>query len=522
MGRLTLMDIFTEKLERKVSSQKVDSESDTAEDFVHQPLDLETKTIRVLRILPGRSGSVIRCELTHHPLRNDHVCLSYAWGDEHDPKTILVNGKNLTIRRNLYNFLYHARKHRVRYWLWVDAICINQNDTREKSHQVRQMGQIYQQARFVLIWTGASLSWDQLMAHFMNHSMYRLLTGVRFIIKETRPWWGIRWCPLLSDGFLIIRSTYWRRMWIVQEVLLARHAYVFVGSRKLSVAGLLDIALAARNTDNMHDGEGCVDFAQHNYLRIDTLDRLLFYFGDQECTDRRDKVYSLLGLLDQIDAFRVDYTEDVITVFMRATQSIWAVDAGAEISTIKMEYCASLVARSLELRSVMFCKHYLRYRRVRLRKLGHASTAPTPGSQAMLEILMVVFDVELNSSIFKAAWGEIREEFGWERMFCCYWCRDRISSMEENACARFVARHGYCHLWIQVTELPLAERKDRPKELSVLDEVCTGPRDPSDVQDEELYLRLLDPPKGWKEELAKQMRQEDSKSSQPTPIAPEC
>ena len=510
MARLALKNAFMKKLESNPSSLKTDSERDTWEDFVHQPLDLETKTIRVLRILPGKSGSVIRCELTHQPLRDDHTCLSYAWGDEHDPKTILVNGKKLTIRRNIFDFLHLARKHKLRHQLWIDAICIDQSNTNEKNHQVRQMGQIYQQARLVLIWTGAILSWNQLMIHYIKRFIYKLFNSFRFVgIYNPRRRRALRY-TLFGDGSPITQSEYWTRMWVVQEVLLARRASVFIGSSKLSVAGVLDVAWAAGPPDYIDSLNGCWNFAFYMRLANNTLSKLLVHFGNQQCTDRRDRIYSLLGLVDLGNAFRVDYREDVITVFMRATQSIWTVDAGAGHVFGMIDLYASVVSRSLELRSATFCKHYLRYRRVPLRKLGHATMAPTSDSQAMLEILMVVFDLELNSPIREAAWEESRVNDGWDQTFYCDRCRDCISTFTGNTSVRFVARHGYCHLWIQVPELPAIERKVRRSELMVLDEACTGPRDPSDVQDEEVYLRLLNPPKDWRQELAAQMAQVDT------------
>ncbi len=103
--------------------------------FQHEPLDLSTQTIRVLKVLPGPPKSRIECELRHQALINAHVCLSYMWGDEVERRRIFINGRAMLVRTNLYHFLRLARQYKVQDWLWIDAICINQTDIAERNHQ---------------------------------------------------------------------------------------------------------------------------------------------------------------------------------------------------------------------------------------------------------------------------------------------------------------------------------------------------------------------------------------------------
>jgi hypothetical protein len=81
--------------------------------------------------------------------------LSYVWGTEKAPDPILLDGQPFYITENLKDALimiqHGSKKERV---LWIDAICINQNDSLERNAQVRQMRHIYSSARRVLVWLG--------------------------------------------------------------------------------------------------------------------------------------------------------------------------------------------------------------------------------------------------------------------------------------------------------------------------------------------------------------------------------
>jgi len=67
---------------------------------------------------------------------------------------ITINNHDLQITTNLDSALRHLRKPHNAIRLWIDAICINQADTNERSEQVRQMRDIYMYASKVIIWLG--------------------------------------------------------------------------------------------------------------------------------------------------------------------------------------------------------------------------------------------------------------------------------------------------------------------------------------------------------------------------------
>jgi hypothetical protein len=83
--------------------------------------------------------------------------LSYVWGDPTRTHEVLVDGKRLKITENLYNAIRDLQRDAIgEIYLWADAICINQDDTTEKSAQILLMREIYHSAATVKIWLGMS------------------------------------------------------------------------------------------------------------------------------------------------------------------------------------------------------------------------------------------------------------------------------------------------------------------------------------------------------------------------------
>ncbi|RMJ16106.1 hypothetical protein BHE90_003000 [Fusarium euwallaceae] len=91
----------------------------------------------------------------------EYETLSYAWGSPSDPlHDILVNGQRYRVRQNLYDVLSQFRtslRYASRVRLWVDAICINQDDGLERATQVKRMKQIYSIAMRTIVWLGKDL-----------------------------------------------------------------------------------------------------------------------------------------------------------------------------------------------------------------------------------------------------------------------------------------------------------------------------------------------------------------------------
>jgi hypothetical protein len=115
--------------------------------------------IRILDLQPGSGKDQLHCKLKAEPyeeVENTYEAISYAWGDLRSTGTeqIICNNMRLTIGKNLADALRRCRDKKISRRLWADAVCIDQADDPEKGHQVRLMGQIYENAKQVLIWLG--------------------------------------------------------------------------------------------------------------------------------------------------------------------------------------------------------------------------------------------------------------------------------------------------------------------------------------------------------------------------------
>lgn len=128
----------------------------------------EATSIRLVQLAPKSADHLIRCtlidaNLTEKPL---YEALSYTWAidsDIGDPRngagkrTIICNGAALDVFKNLHNALFHLQEMGWTFVpIWIDAICINQDDDIEKSAQVNMMGTIFRDASRVIIWLGKS------------------------------------------------------------------------------------------------------------------------------------------------------------------------------------------------------------------------------------------------------------------------------------------------------------------------------------------------------------------------------
>ena len=127
-------------------------------DFQYDTLDDPSAEIRLLRIHPSQIGGEIRCDIFHTRLDQapSYTALSYSWGDTLDCHVININGSGFQVRQTLWDALNHVGSDCEPHILWIDSICINQEDTTERNHQVIHMRAIYERADRVLVWLGSN------------------------------------------------------------------------------------------------------------------------------------------------------------------------------------------------------------------------------------------------------------------------------------------------------------------------------------------------------------------------------
>lgn len=244
------------------------------------------------------------CEIGFAPV---YDAISYVWGDPKQKIQIYCNGIPVMITTNLHWALVRVRLPNRPRIVWADALCINQADPDERSHQVAVMGNIYAHARFVLACIGededgrandiASLldKLDSVPRGVLPSQNQPTETGG--LVQEDSGWAAI--APLLQ-------MPWFSRLWVLQEVGLAREPRVLYGQANFSYRTLM----FAMKYFQVHGGRMKLKFpipmrlihtdwadwtserpGNPRYTLLDLFDHAAL----QTCQDPRDRVYALLG-----------------------------------------------------------------------------------------------------------------------------------------------------------------------------------------------------------------------------------
>jgi hypothetical protein len=179
--------------------------------YHYSSLSLEPDNIRLLRLMPHENESTerteIQCELFEYPLQDPgkgthlYEALSYAWGGSDKPRSISINNQNLAVTDNLHAALLRLRDSSLERILWVDAICINQENLKEQGQQVQLMAKIYSKATRVLVWLGetadnSDIALERIRIAAENESLYSLNDETiqqAILALLQRPWFRRIW-----------------------------------------------------------------------------------------------------------------------------------------------------------------------------------------------------------------------------------------------------------------------------------------------------------------------------------------
>ena len=308
-------------ISRKESLQGVFSPN---EKLHYQPLSRPDE-IRLVKIFPGSAMSTVKCELQSailEPETPKYIALSYCWGNATHKTWVNCNGQRLALTKDLLNAIRRLRRKNETVVLWIDQICINQEDVEERSSQVRLMRKIYRSAANVLIWLGDEADKSnmaiELIARLSAHPD-----------KDIHSWTAKEWRAL---GALLSRP-WFTRMWILQELGVASSATVVCGNQSISWQYVSDTINYMQNT-----GSWLVVFGSSGYTssilaygRLASLQSIRNEISENgtvcslnalctsmyfDATDPRDKVYALTGLCVCNGHFiRPDYSKDLLDVY---------------------------------------------------------------------------------------------------------------------------------------------------------------------------------------------------------------
>lgn len=204
--------------------------------------------IRVLTVSQGGPDDPIECTLKSRPLTvpeaslpqldrfDPYEALSYHWGSEEASSKIKIYTDNLPktfpVRPNLHAALSQLRLPRKPRRLWIDAICINQNDNEEKNAQVSLMAEVFSKATSVCVWLGEASEDSNLALNFIDR-IVNLDDFDRLVVDRRTPQ---EWAALSS----LMKRPWFNRRWVVQEIARAARATLYCGDAYVDWADFAD------------------------------------------------------------------------------------------------------------------------------------------------------------------------------------------------------------------------------------------------------------------------------------------
>jgi len=188
-----------------------------------------------------------------------YQALSYTWGDVISSTPITVNGVGFYVTENLLAALKRFREKYSDVELWVDALCINQLDSSEKSEQVKHMGDIYRNAAKALVWLGPeyddshntmfqltkightalkSRKFTELLQSMVEGGdIDQLLTEFEAQLSGTLSQY-LHNRPLalkfLHGCSSLVSRPYWSRVWVIQEFVISPNVLLCCGRDEMS------------------------------------------------------------------------------------------------------------------------------------------------------------------------------------------------------------------------------------------------------------------------------------------------
>ncbi|OGM40074.1 hypothetical protein ABOM_011276 [Aspergillus bombycis] len=277
----------------------------TPPSFTYPPLPQEPYTTRMIRLLPHKDKRApIQCELFNYDLSETgggahlYQALSYVWGSEVKPESIILNGYTFHVTTNLHSALVNLRNRQLERLLWVDAICINQDEEdqgNEKSKQIPLMRTIYAQAERVIVWLGeATENGDQALERIRCLGEGQDKSSIPNHLES-------------YDACLrLLQRDWFSRIWVVQEVGVARCVYIMCGSVYINGHIFCEGLSRLMISSDILSRSGPVAYLIKGALYRPkyelgsrgsiSIGELIGMYQSHNATKQHDKVYALLGL----------------------------------------------------------------------------------------------------------------------------------------------------------------------------------------------------------------------------------
>lgn len=329
-------------------------------------LDVTEKEIRLVRLCDG-------FQVETYPLLSapPYYAVSYFWGPPYPTRQIWIQGQSIEIRETVSDLfealrdMYGPETH-----FWIDLLCINQHNLHERNSQVTMMAEIYSGAKGVLSWLGLPTQQSRHAFQIVEEKLHcpanapdrmwsnrdksynfntaqktwpstqQLETDFRLFsnFAEVVAW------PAFAD---LLRRSYWSRMWVVQEIIVAKESILLCGTDAMSLDDFTNVGNEwmrkgqqfERNETNFRlepvrlssfqdvvntwfpikkiSAEYRPQYKTNRILLMELVDS----FASKQCYNVLDKVFALRSLSKEAASVTVDYSKTVQEVFLSLVQS---------------------------------------------------------------------------------------------------------------------------------------------------------------------------------------------------------
>lgn len=294
-------------------------------------------SIRLLHIRPSPDvDAPVQCILTTRRLSDtslNYEALSYTWGDSSKPAEVLI-GENdpssLAITQNCFNALRSLRQPVQQRTMWIDAICINQNDAGERTAQVRMMDKIFSSALRTVVYLGEETQASRdLFAELQAQQPSRELADPLYYVVHRH----IQRPATLDALEELMQRPWFRRIWVVQEVYCSNRETLTVMCGRAEAPWTVLREYAEGYKDSGRNPRQAVPVQFHLSGRCYGQDiwfnlcRLAIITRSCLATDPRDRLFALKALLDEpqdeMDRL-IDYSKSVEHVFAEFARNLFS------------------------------------------------------------------------------------------------------------------------------------------------------------------------------------------------------
>ena len=221
----------------------------------------------------------------------------------------------MQVRQNLFDFLWVAksepRLNTGKSWLWIDQLCIDQHNVQERNHQVSRMFEIYGKAKNVIVWLGPCYEGSDAMMQAISE-LQPPGDGPSCAVSRSLP------TSHDSAWNQLLQLDYWNRLWVIQEILLAKSITVMLGASSVSWNKLSINCMRAALTSYQTENSRLMSIRAYRHSgqvsKFSWAEALGVSKGSV-CQSKHDRIFAMLGLVREELRVQPDYTQTLMMVY---------------------------------------------------------------------------------------------------------------------------------------------------------------------------------------------------------------